>query len=158
MRRSVRLAAVAATIVIGLLLIAGLVAIVSYSDIVERSYQTKEEASEDGAFERGWLPDYIPQSATRISVRRNRDVCVTEGSFDFARSDFVAFSDAIRSADSGKVWGGIGAPKGWKEDLIEAGYKAYKVSRKDGSALFFVHPEQGHCVFATAARVPREGE
>jgi hypothetical protein len=130
-----------------------------YTDIVERSYRTKEEASDDGAFERNWLPDYIPQSAINISIRRNRDVCITDGSFDFSPGDSEAFSEAIQSAHSGRCFGGVSLSGAGREaTLIDAGYGAYRVSRRDGSALFLVHPEQGHCVFATGGRVPEEAD
>jgi voltage-gated potassium channel Kch len=160
MRRSIRLAGVTTSIVIGLLLIVGFVLIVSYSDIfiVERSYRTKEKASEDGAFERGWLPDYIPHSAANISLRRNRDVCFTDGSFDFAPSDSAAFAEAIRAAHSERYFGQVSLPGAASREatLIRAGYETYRVSRRDGSALFMVHAEHGHCVFATGGRVPEK--
>jgi hypothetical protein len=56
---------------LGLLLCSALLA--SCGETIESSYTTLAAARQDGAIARGWLPPYLPQSATSLRERHNLD-------------------------------------------------------------------------------------
>jgi hypothetical protein len=52
--------------------VAALIALDRY-ETVEEQYATFADASTGGFGQRGWMPDYVPQSATRIRAAQNLD-------------------------------------------------------------------------------------
>jgi len=145
MRQIPKVAYIAASCVAALAVIGLLVLMTGAFDIVERSYPNRETAFEDDAFDRGWLPEFIPQSATNILVKRNRDVCITDGSFDFWPNDFEAFTGAIRSSDNEDRKIRVAFLR--QKELVQAGYRVYEFNHRGGCATFLIHPELGRCEF-----------
>ena len=66
------------------------------SDVVTSRYATLTEARADHLFERGWLPDILPSSATDIRTSNNLDLNVSEGEFSFAQADGAQWFGHLR--------------------------------------------------------------
>lgn len=56
-------------------------------DVANTNYANLEEARKDRAFERGWLPEILPSSASNIVASNNLDLNTSEGGFRFAPKD-----------------------------------------------------------------------
>ena len=115
-----------------------------YFDIDKRSYHTKTEAAEDHLFDRGWLPAFIPVSATNIKVVNNLDINTSIGSFDFAPEDFTAFADAIHASNDGTSKHGSNSRM---QELTQAGYEDYDFSDRRACWRFLIQPQQGRCEY-----------
>lgn len=59
---------------------------------VTKRYATLADARSDRLFERGWLPDILPPSATNIRASNDLDLNFSEGEFHFAPEDFGDFA------------------------------------------------------------------
>ncbi|MDI9239116.1 hypothetical protein QLQ15_09360 [Lysobacter sp. LF1] len=57
------------------------------TDVAQSRYATLADARVDHLFERGWLPDLLPPTATDIHTVNNLDVDTSTGSFRFPRSE-----------------------------------------------------------------------
>jgi len=64
-----------------------MLALTGCSDVVTTRFATLAEAKSKGAFERGWLPPLLPDSARAIVERNNLDVNTGTGSFDYDLSE-----------------------------------------------------------------------
>lgn len=70
----------------------GLITLVGCSDVVTTRFSNLEDAKSQKAFERGWLPPLLPDSATSIVEQNNLDLNTGTGSFDYdlaERSGYV---------------------------------------------------------------------
>lgn len=61
-------------------------------DTVTDRYPTRAEAEADRLFERGWLPEIIPNSSSQIVTRNNLDLNTSRGSFEFDPKEFRSFA------------------------------------------------------------------
>ena len=145
MRRFVQLAVIAATSVVGLVMVFLFVMMTGVFDIVESSYRSKEDAFRDGALDR-LLPSFIPQSATNISLSYNTDVAVMDGTFDFRAEDYREFVDTIQFSDDGRRSRNVGVLR--EAQLFQEGYQAYNYNHGSTFCRFLIHPEQGRCAYA----------
>jgi hypothetical protein len=69
-----------------------LITFVGCSDVVTTRFSNLADAKSQRAFERGWLPPILPNSATSIVERNNLDLNTGTGSFDYdlaERSEYV---------------------------------------------------------------------
>jgi len=149
MRRFLPLVGLMALCAFALTAIGGFVftLVVMYGGLdIERTYSTRADALKDQAFERGMLPDFIPQSATNISIKYISDVCVTNGIFRFRPDDYQEFVKAIHSSDDGDRRHGIAVLR--EGDLLREGYKNYYYNHGSTCCRFLIHPEQGRCEFS----------
>ena len=129
------------------LLVVGLFLLMSgVLDISARSYRDKDDAFKDRAFERGWLPPVIPDSAKNISLEHNSDVSVTDATFDFRPEDFRAFTEAIHASDDGGRTHQVALLR--ENQLLREGYQRHEFNRGSYCCTFLIHPEQGRCEFA----------
>jgi len=62
-------------------------------DISESTYASYGDVASDDAFTRGWVPRFLPQSATNIQERHNLDTNEMWGRFTASRADL----DSIRA-------------------------------------------------------------
>ncbi|MGI9887141.1 hypothetical protein [Vibrio chagasii] len=72
------------------------------SDVVSDKYATYELAQQAHLFDRGWLPDIVPSSATQIEVNNDLDTNTSEGSFRIDEpqlTEFIAKLTATSSKD-----------------------------------------------------------
>ncbi len=70
-------------ILLTLTLLMLIVIFMSRSEIKNTLYANYEEAKKAGAFERGWLPEYLPKSAKNIHEAHNLDTNQGWGEFEF---------------------------------------------------------------------------
>jgi hypothetical protein len=130
----------------GLLVVGFLLLVTGVFDIDNRSYPNRGEAFKDRAFERGWLPAFIPDSATNISLEHNSDVSVTNANFHFRPEEFQAFAEAIRASDDGERTHQVALLR--ENQLLSEGYQRHEYNRGSYCCRFLIHPEQGRCEFA----------
>lgn len=72
------------------------------SDVVSNEYATYELAQQDRLFDRGWLPDIVPNSTEQIEVNNDLDTNTSEGSFHIDEpqlSEFIAKLTPTSSKD-----------------------------------------------------------
>ena len=50
-------------------------------DVVTSNYETMQDARNDRLFERGWLPDILPDSTTSIRTSNDLDINTSVGEF-----------------------------------------------------------------------------
>lgn len=75
------------------------------NDSVSTHFDSLQEARDSRAFERGWLPPILPESAKNISERNDLDLNTGTGSFDYELTERPAYVQSLI--------GKFGA--GWKE-------------------------------------------
>ncbi|MBN8567641.1 MAG: hypothetical protein J0M25_13030 [Flavobacteriales bacterium] len=63
-------------------------------------YSNIAEAKEKKLFERGWLPDILPDSTRNIITNNHLDNAVSYGEFHFNRADFLKFLERFNKATS----------------------------------------------------------
>src|ERR1700720_4214592 len=86
---SVRLAAVC--ILLTFLLVA------CGNDLRESSYRTLADAKSEGAIDRGWIPDYLPQTSRDIHEIHRIEHSKTWCSFEFLPNDSESLRRTLRS-------------------------------------------------------------
>lgn len=69
----------------------------------DASYATYEEAKADGAMRRGWIPAFVPASATDLKESHNLDTNESWLTFRFAEADREGLAEALTPADAGEV-------------------------------------------------------
>ena len=114
---------------------------VAACDTVDSSYATLADARADRLFERGWLPDVLPSSTTRILTANQIDLDYSTGSFRFhpgEAPDFIAvmrppapFEDREEDARV-RIADGATAHSHWTDDSIW---------------VFFCRLEEGKCEY-----------
>jgi len=126
-------------------LFVALILIFDVFDTVERNYETKQDAKNDRLFERGWLPDIIPNSSSDIALSSNLDINTSTGSFKFDPEELDEFVRSIENTTKQDTrWMGE-YPK--MEILSSSGYLS-RYYRNNGTVWrFFIHPDTGHCVY-----------
>jgi hypothetical protein len=68
------------------------------SDVVTTQFATLADAKSQGAFERGWLPPVLPDSAKAIVERNNLDLNTGSGSFDYNLSERATYLERLSRA------------------------------------------------------------
>jgi hypothetical protein len=76
--------------------------LVGCGDVVEKHYATKAAARSDGLFEKGWLPEFIPERSTSLQVVNNLDLNYSYGAFHFSPQDWPAFSEHLHPSTSAR--------------------------------------------------------
>ncbi len=75
----------------------------SCSDKVSSYYATYSEAKQDRLFERGWLPDILPQDTTHISVTSDLDLNTSTGQFHIPPASLSRFKEKLQN-QSGAIY------------------------------------------------------
>jgi hypothetical protein len=129
-----------AVAMLGVLVTLALIVLVfSISDeSFESHYKHKAEASAEGLFEQGWLPELIPDSATNISVGGDLDSNHSSGEFSFDPNDAIEFISKLRTPDQ---------LTRWEEDLArKEKCLVYRHSNDNFIWTFYINPEAGRCL------------
>ena len=113
-------------------------------DVTSR-YATLEEAKADRLFERGWLPDVLPTSATQIRTENDLDLNISEGEFSFAPADANALFERLSK----------GAPPtsrldDWQETVdsyVLRGYSTWSFHDEDSTWAFFCTAQMDRCEY-----------
>jgi len=114
-------------------------------DIVERSYETKQDAKDDRLFERGWLPDIIPTSSSTIEVSSNLDINTSTGSFEFNVEELDDFVRSIQNSLEQDIRLMGDYPR--MKFLSDSGYMSFHYRENGTVWRFFIHPHRGLCEY-----------
>ena len=114
-------------------------------DTVTDHYRTLEEARNDRLFERGWLPDILPQSTVNIVTSNDVDIGQSVGSFSFSVEDGRKFFARLNN----------GLPpeseyKNWSEVVAEFPSETYSYKWLKGERAtwaFFCIESEGTCTY-----------
>ena len=114
-------------------------------DTVESHYATSTAANADALFGRGWLPDFIPESASDIRVANNVDLNTSSGGFKFKAGDWPAFEKEL-------VADGLSATPlaSWGDTVARyqsMGYRRWTYTTDRTTWVFFCAPRQGECEY-----------
>jgi hypothetical protein len=77
-----------------------LLALTGCNDVVTTRFATLAEAKSQGAFERGWLPPLLPDSARAIVERNDLDLNTGTGSFDYDLLEKPAYIKKLTEAEA----------------------------------------------------------
>lgn len=124
-----------------LLSLIALLAVVGCSDTVESRYSNRTEAEADSLFERGWLPNIIPQSSRAIVTKNDLDINTSSGEFFFSPDDSVDF---VRNL--------IGTRDPDQE------YSSFTYSDNGATWFFEVNFAKGHCKYSMTYKRPTTSE
>ncbi len=75
-----------------------LITLVGCSDVVTTRFSNLADAKSQRAFERGWLPPLLPDSATSIVERNNVDLNTGTGSFKYDLRERTAYIKRLTEA------------------------------------------------------------
>ncbi|MDH3242811.1 MAG: hypothetical protein OEO83_19320 [Alphaproteobacteria bacterium] len=142
-----------------LLLLGGLVGLLAKfgGDVVTSKYASYEAAMEDNLFDRGWLPELIPSSATSIVTNNNLDLNISHVEFRYDPADTDSFLGNLRpyrDRNSPTV-----EYKARVEGMKSENYRPYEYRDYASFWVFFVNSEEGHVVYDlwTVGTPPPEG-
>ena len=114
-------------------------------DTVTSRYATLEEARADRLFERGWLPDVLPPSTTKIRTENELDLNLSEGEFSFEPAEASAlFKQLSRGAPP------TSRLADWDETVDSytcRGYSAWSFRDADSTWAFFCQASKGYCEY-----------
>jgi hypothetical protein len=114
-------------------------------DVVTSKYGSIAEARADQLFDRGWLPEILPPSATDIRVSNNLDLNISEGEFRFPPNEAANFKQAMKP----------GAPESapfekWERERAHRrrdGFSEVTYQRDRHTWVFFCKFEAGRCEY-----------
>jgi hypothetical protein len=75
-----------------------MLALTGCSDVVTTRFSNLADAKSQGAFERGWLPPLLPDSARAIVERNNLDLNTGTGSFAYDLPERPAYVEKLSRA------------------------------------------------------------
>jgi hypothetical protein len=106
----------------------------------ESNYPTYDAAIADGAVKRGWLPDWLPKSATDIHEWHNIDTNATIASFAYGQAEPSVFLAGCHPETQTRR--NHGRASWWPNDQAWRGIKVYRCDERivygDGHAE--IHP------------------
>lgn len=123
-------------------------------DIVTSRYSTYEDAVADHLFQRGWLPHFIPASATDIVTRNNLDLDLSEGEFRYDPAETGAFLANLHPWRADET--STDAYAAHVKEMAADGYHAWELENADGLRVdinrgtvwvFFVNAPEGHAIY-----------
>lgn len=112
-------------------------------DITDERYATYAEARDAGMIERGWMPDFVPTSATDIHDVHDLDTNAQTLIFSATGSEIPALIARFRPArmEDRDVARRMTDDLGWESDSAEI--QAYQLCRGDDPGGLFVNHETG---------------
>jgi hypothetical protein len=138
-----------AALIIGFLVVVPLVLVgfglryVGDLDVVTREYDTYEAA--DRVFTGGWLPVFIPVSATGIVTRNDLDLNTSNGEFHYDPVDTDAFLANLRPLqDQDNPAKEYHARSG---EMISGSYRPFEYRNVGSIWVFFVDGQAGHVIY-----------
>lgn len=70
--------------------------VVSHSERPRSFFTTYADVEKSGIFARGWLPEYLPRSARKITEQHDLDTNEVWASFEFDRNDIASVSSKCK--------------------------------------------------------------
>jgi len=124
--------------------------LISCGPDVTKHYAIKADAGADAMFEKGWLPELIPNSAKEIKIENNLDLNTSSGIFKFEPSDWSKFERSVnmklKSVSPFSRWSETQA------DFKARGYHQLAHSEDTSTWVFFCQPIIGTCEYFTWGR------
>ncbi|MDN3630924.1 hypothetical protein [Vibrio lentus] len=108
-------------------LLSALVLLAGCSDAVTNQYATYAEAQQDNLFERGWLPDILPESTIDIEVVNNLDNNTSHGGFLIEESGLQVFLQQVKPTDSDNQYRFVEGDHVWTFTVNNDGLVTYKL-------------------------------
>jgi hypothetical protein len=117
---------------LGILMLTG----TACTDEQDASYPDVPAARSAGAFDRGWIPEIVPDGATNIREAHNLDTSATWACFD-AGTELPAVREKIAHLGGHRVSATVGAgPRAWWPDLMtRPDLEAYEFSEHRGTVV-----------------------
>lgn len=103
-------------------------------DVVVHHYPDRAAAEADQLFQKGWLPEIIPQSSRNIRTENDLDINMSEGEFTFDPTESATFVARLAKAEPGSL-------DDEEKPFLTKGYSPYRA----GEHTFFVNASRGHC-------------
>ncbi len=119
--------------------------------IMDATYETMGKAREDGAIDRGWVPEYLPDTATNIRERHSQDTNEGWGTYSFGDLDLSHFEKHWSHAQSAPLPGDPNRFHGeptidWWPGTLNDGLVFYR-GIEDGHFWLAVDNEKKTCYF-----------
>ncbi|PML53537.1 hypothetical protein [Vibrio lentus] len=108
-------------------LLSALVLLAGCSDAVTNQYATYAEAQQDSLFERGWLPDILPESTIDIEVVNNLDNNTSHGGFLIEESGLQVFLQQVKPTDSDNQYRFVEGDHVWTFTVNTDGLVTYRL-------------------------------
>jgi len=119
-------------------------------DTVVRQYETLQDARDDRLFDRGWLPDILPASSSKIRTENNLDLNTSEGEFHFSAADFPKFASQMNLEVP------TTRPYGVSDDGVDRmrseGFEVSAYSKANSTWIFFCKGSEGYCRYKMRPR------
>jgi hypothetical protein len=110
---------------------------------VTSRYASLAEARADQVFERGWLPDILPLSATSIRTSNNLDLNVSEGEFVFAPADNAQWLRHLRPYQPMDEL--FAASREEVDRMQRKGFRANSYACEDSVWVFYCKSDVSYC-------------
>ena len=117
--------------------------LIACSGVTDESYATYAEARDAGLIDRGWMPDFVPPSATDIHEVHDLDTNAQILTFSAPGSDVPEITARFRPAptEDRAITRRMIADLGWESDTLGASVQAYQLCRADVPGGLFVNHE-----------------
>ena len=113
-------------------------------DTVSHTYANMAAARADALFDKGWLPDVLPSSATNIETFNQLDLNYSTGSFEFTSSEAAAFYARLTPGESPLPF------QDWPSTIEEfkgKRFSAWSYHSPDATWVFFCSPQNDRCEY-----------
>ena len=114
------------------LLLPALVLLSGCSDVVSSEYSTYEKANEERLFDRGWLPDILPESTLNIKVSNDLDSNTSEGSFIINEPALSEFIGNLKPTESTNQFQFVDGENVWVFKVGGDSFVSYTLSKREG--------------------------
>ncbi|MCG9544065.1 hypothetical protein L1D37_09820 [Vibrio sp. Isolate33] len=114
-----------------ILLASALMVLVGCSDQVTSEYATYAEAKSDNLFDRGWLPDILPESTTSIEVTNDLDNNSSNGQFIIESAVIDGFLTMVEPTQSEDQFRYVEGSNEWTFTLTDEGHVTYTLSSQE---------------------------
>ncbi|MBE8566698.1 MULTISPECIES: hypothetical protein [Vibrio] len=102
------------------------------SDVVSDEYSTYAQAKQERLFDRGWLPDILPQSTVKIEVNNDLDANTSEGSFVIGEPALSEFIGKLKLTESTNQFQFVDGENVWVFKVGDDSLVSYTLSKREG--------------------------
>ncbi|MEZ8344782.1 hypothetical protein [Vibrio splendidus] len=102
------------------------------SDVVSDEYSTYAQAKQERLFDRGWLPDILPNSTVTIEVNNDLDANTSEGSFIINEPALSEFIGKLKPTESTNQFQFVDGENVWVFKIGDDSVVSYTLSKREG--------------------------
>ncbi|MEZ9743830.1 hypothetical protein AB4320_03955 [Vibrio splendidus] len=102
------------------------------SDVVSDEYSTYAQAKQERLFDRGWLPDILPQSTVKIEVNNDLDANTSEGSFIINEPALSEFIGKLKPTESTNQFQFVDGENVWVFKIGDDSLVSYTLIKREG--------------------------